>query len=149
MRTGRPSISDAEKQRRGTADPRFTEAARAERAGAKVVNLYPSEKLDQVPEPPADLSDQAKQDYYSKARRLHETGRLTQTWADKTVLFAIRRHGILLRLSEARSPKEADMKACEAYLREFQAMGIEAPLNNAGAPASKFAIIGFASRGKG
>lgn len=147
MKTGRSPQSDAEKRRKGTFDPRFSEAVRKERAQAKVVSLFGADKLSEIPEPPEGLSAQAVQDYKLKVRRLHEMGRLTQTWVDKTVLYAVRRHSILHRLKEGRPPKDGDLRGCETYLKEYAALDIDAPPPNSPQGASKWSVIGFAPRG--
>lgn len=146
MRTGRTPHSDAEKRRKGTFDPRFSEEARAERAHAKVVTLFGGDRLGEVPEPPEGLSPQAVQDYYAKARRLHETGRLTQTWVDKTVLYAVRRHSILMRIREGKAPKDGDLRGCEMYLKEFAALDIDVAKPAAGAPEKRFSPIADMAR---
>lgn len=127
MKTGRPPISDAEKKRRGTFDPRWSEEKRAARAQNNVVALFGADAVASIPEPPAGLSERAKAEYERWTRRLFELGRLTQVWLDKITLYAIRRHAIETRLAEGGLPKQDDQKACEMFLKELAALNVDAP----------------------
>lgn len=149
MKTGRPPKSDAEKRQAGTFDPRFSEAARVERAEAKVVALFGQSPLAQIPEPPAGLSEAAADEYWRWARHLHSAGRLTQVWVDKILFYAIRRHSIMAKLNAGKLPKDGDQKACEMFLKEIGAANIDQPIAGQDKTESKWAKFGFAARGRG
>lgn len=146
MRTGRPPLSDEEKRRRGTLDPRWTEEARATRAESKVVSLFGADRLDAVPDPPEGLVAQARDEYFLWCRRLHEQGMLSQKWVEKILFYALRKHSTLVRLASGKLPKDGDLKACEMFLKELSALNIDAPRSGQEAPKSKFAHVGFANR---
>lgn len=146
MRTGRPPLSDEEKRLRGTFDPRWAEAARAERADAKVVSLFGADRIDVIPDPPDGLVAQAREEYYLWCRLLHKQGLLSQKWVEKILLYAIRKHSTLIRLASGKLPKDGDMKACEMFMKELGALNIDAPRVGQEAPKSKFAHVGFANR---
>lgn len=127
MKTGRPSESDIEKRRKGTFDPRYSEAARAERSEQKVVSLFGADLLSSTPSAPPGLSDKAAEEFNLWCRRLHEQDRLSQIWVEKITFYAIRKHKILARIEKGEVPSADDVKGCELFLKELGAMNIDAP----------------------
>lgn len=71
---GRPSLSDDEKRRRGTYDPRYSAEVRAEAALAKVVS-FPT--LREIPECMFPLDVEGQKLYDELSRVLFEQKRLT------------------------------------------------------------------------
>lgn len=142
MRTGRPTLSDAEKARRGTTDKRFTEEARAARSEDKVVALFGQDGLSSVPDPPGGLSARATEEYFLWSRRLMEVGKLSAIWVDKIVLYAVRKHSIEARLAEGKMPKDGDVRGAEMFLKELAALNVDAPRAGQAAPDTKWRIIG-------
>lgn len=71
---GRPHLSDAEKQARGTFDQRYSEEARGKAAAAKVI-AFPS--LLEIPKCSFPLDAEGQRLYDELARVLFEQGRLT------------------------------------------------------------------------
>lgn len=145
MRDGRPALSDAEKKRRGTFDPRYSEAERSGRSEAKVVSLFGQDALSVVPEPPRGLTQKALANYELWTRRLHEAGRLTQIWVDKITMYAVRRHSIEARLADGKSPKSDDIKACELFLRELGHLNVDQPRAGQDSTGKKFGRVGIAT----
>ena len=127
MKTGRPGESDVEKRRKGTFDPRYSEATRADRSEQKVISLFGADRLDAIPEAPAGLSDKAKDEFTLWVRRLLEQERLSQIWVEKITFYAIRKHKILSRIEKGEVPSADDVKGCELFLKELGAMNIDAP----------------------
>lgn len=146
MKTGRPPLSDEEKKRRGTLDKRWTAEARAARAGDKVVSLFGPDNIRATPEPPEGLSEKARAEYHLWCRRLIEVGRLSSVWVEKITLYAVRKHSIETRLAEGKSVKDGDVRGCSQFLKELEALNIDAPRDGQEAPKSKWSKIGFASR---
>jgi hypothetical protein len=142
MKTGRPTISDAEKARRGTLDKRWSEDARTERAEQKVVALFGQDNLATVPEPPVGLSERAVEEYRLWARRLLEVGKLSSIWVDKVTLYAIRKHSIEARLASGKPPKDGDVRGAEMFLKEISALNVDVPRAGQEAPKSKWQPIG-------
>lgn len=146
MKSGRPPISDEEKRRRGTLDKRWTEQARAARAETKVVSLFGADTLRSIPDPPAGLSEKAQSEYRLWCRRLLDVGRLSSVWVEKVVLYAIRKHSIETRLAAGKGVKDGDVRGCALFLKELEALNIDAPRDGQEAPKSKWSAIGFAGR---
>jgi hypothetical protein len=145
MKTGRPPLSDAEKKLRGTLDPRWTEEARAQRAEDKVVSLFGGDRVEEIPPPPAGLTEKAQAEYWRWTRRLHEVGRLTQVWVEKCAFYAVRKHSIETRLAQGKPIKDGDVKAAELFLKELGALNVDQPRGGQEAPRSKWDRVGFAS----
>lgn len=146
MRTGRPPLSDEEKRLRGTFDPRYSAAERSARTEAKVVSLFGSAALDEVPPPPAGISGDALVEYQRWTRRLHECGRLTQTWVDKVTFYAARRQRMTMNLAGGKAPTNADLRACELFMKELSAINVDQPRPQGAAPESKWGRIQIATR---
>ena len=146
MKSGRPPISDDEKKRRGTYDKRWSADARAARAEEKVVSLFGADSLRAIPDPPDGLSGKAEGEYRLWCRRLLDVGRLSSVWVEKITLYAIRKHSIETRLAEGKSIKDGDVRGCAQFLKELEALNIDAPRDGQEAPKSIWSSIGFASR---
>lgn len=146
MKTGRPPLSDAEKKRRGTFDPRYAEATRVGRAEEKIVSLFGGDAVDEIPPPPPGLALEAAAEYHRWTRRLHETGRLTRVWLDQILMYAIRRHKVLSRMAEGKLPADPDMKACESFLKSMNALNVDIPTASQTGVDTPFKRIGFANR---
>lgn len=141
----RPALSDEEKRRRGTLDPRWTEAARAERRGEKVVALF-GETVSVIPAPPAGLAPEAAREYQAWCAALQRSGRLTSLWVEKILVMAIAKHSNLTRLADCKLPRASDVSVVRSTLSELNGINADTPLTEKGDEGRKFARFGFASR---
>jgi hypothetical protein len=146
MKTGRTALSDAAKKQAGTFDPRWSAEARAERAEQKVVALFGADRLNVIPEPPPGLSDEAANEFKLWTRRLHEQERLSQIWVEKITFYAMRKHKVMAKVAKGEMPSADDLKGCELFLRELNALNIDAPTAGSQPEASRGARTAALSR---
>lgn len=145
MPPGRPHLSDEEKKRRGTFDPRYSAHARGERRAEKVVALF-KDRVEEIPPPPAGLSRDAMEEYMRWCRTLHQEQKLTVLWIEKITLYAISKHNSLSRLADGKMPRLEDTRIMKSILSELKGIDADAPVNPTETQGRKFARIGFASR---
>jgi hypothetical protein len=142
---GRPALSDAEKIKRGTFDPRWSEKSRVERKIDKVVSLF-GDAISVVPPAPKGLHEDTQREYQRWCRALLESGRLTVLWVEKITLLAMAKHNNLTRLSDGKMPRGEDMRAMKTILSELTGINADTPISTTGEQGRKFARFGFAGR---
>lgn len=146
MRTGRPPKSDADKKRRGTLDPRFTEQARAARSEDKIVSLFGGEPVSVIPDPPPGLDATAAAEFQEWCQRLLDLGKLSKVWIMKVELMALARHANLRRLADGKLPRSQDIITVKAILSDLGSFNIDKPTAIGSEQTAKFAYAGFANR---
>ena len=139
---GRPALPDAEKKRRGTFDPRKSEAARAQ----KVVALF-GDQIEHIKDPPAALHADAKREYWRWCEGLRAAGKLTHLWVERVLSYSIARHNVLTSIDKGKLPRSDDMRFIQAFQRDVGFIDADTPIaGQAAGDGRKFARIGFASR---
>lgn len=145
MPVGRPHLSDDEKRRRGTFDPRYSAEARGTRRAEKVVALF-KDRVEEIPPPPAGLSQPAMEEYMRWCRTLHHEQKLTVLWVEKITLYAMAKHNNLTRLAAGKMSRLEDTRIMKSILSELTGINADAPINPTETQSRKFARIGFAKR---
>lgn len=146
MRSGRPPLSDAEKKKRGTFDPRFTAAAREERSAQKVVSLFGADVVSTMPEPPEGLHPAAASEFREWCQRLLELKKLSKVWITKIELLAMARHASLVRIAEGKLPRGGDLAVIKSILSDLGALNVDKPASPSAESDNRFAFTGFANR---
>lgn len=141
----RPALSDEEKKRRGTLDPRWTEDARSARRGEKVVVLF-GDNVSVIPAAPVGLNQEAAREYQAWCTALLKAGRLTSLWVEKILIMAIAKHSNISRLAAGKLPRSEDVRAVKSVLSELGGINADTPLTEPGQEGRKFSRFGFAGR---
>lgn len=140
---GHNRLSDEEKKRRGTLDPRWTEAAIAERKGAKVIT---GPWLSEIPKSDLPLGDVGLKKYQELTQSLFDMGKLTLSTKILAEQVAVLHEQMHRRMAEGRVvPVGMSSKIQQAVLQ----LGIAENAPTIAAPskaAGKFTFSGFSNR---
>jgi hypothetical protein len=141
--SGRRGIGDAEKRRRGTYRPENSDAALAERAGAKVVT---GPWLPAIPEPDLPLNEIGRRKYDELAKSLFDQNKLTTATRDIAQQIAILHQGQYELLSSGK-PVRASMVNEISKLLDKLKIAEDAPtIENPHGKINKFSGCGFSNR---
>ena len=145
MPSGRRGMPDAEKERRGTLDQRWSEDARADR---KVVQLFKHPRLDRIPDPELPLSKEGRKKYRELAELLLESSQLTVVTRGYAEMAAIAFEAIADAKEKGKSISASLIKQYNDALGNIRQFDVDKKVSPDGQRKNKFRHTGFASRSR-
>lgn len=142
--SGQTGLSDEEKKRRGTFDPRYSEEKKTEAKAAKVVT---GPWLSQIPPPDFNLDTVGRKKYDELTKILLDQNKLTTVTREHAQIIAIMHMQISTALSTGKMVPTVTMQQMQ---KSLILLGITENAKNIGPEpkksTSKWGVAGFSSR---